>query len=195
MSDSNAPLSGLAKPSGYHDFGGLAGLRSEAARGADSALRETAKQFEAYFIQQTMKSMRESVEKSDLFDNNETDMFQDMMDKEVASKMAERGSLGLADMIERTLTQRQLPAAPPRTQEVLAARAGFPLVSPASPVSLTPVGVQGLPLPRTGGLALDMSLYGRSPQQGQAAPALESGQTRTNGTTATGTRDSSGVDR
>jgi hypothetical protein len=78
---------------------------------------------------------------------------------------------------------------------VLAARAGLPLVTPATPVSLTPAGVQGLPLPRTGGLALDMGLYGRSPQQGQAAPALESGQTRTNGTTATGTRDSSGVDR
>ena len=176
MSDSNAPLSGLARPSGYHDFGGLAGLRSEAARGTDSALRETAKQFEAYFIQQTMKSMRESVEKSDLFDNNETDMFQDMMDKEVASKMAERGSLGLADMIERTLTQRQLQATPPSTQEVLAARAGLPLVPPATPASLTPAGVQGLPLPRTGGLALDMGLYGRSQQQGRTdAPVAPAG--------------------
>ncbi len=189
MSDSNAPLSGIARPSSYHDFGGLAGLRSEAARGSDSALRETAKQFEAHFIQQTMKSMRESVEKSDLFDNNEGDMFQDMMDKEVASKMAERGSLGLADMIERSLAQRQ---APPSTQEVLAARAGFPLAPPSASVSLSQGATPSLPLPRTGGLALDMGLYGRSPQQGQAG---QTGQANSPVTPAAASTGSAGADR
>lgn len=198
MSDSNAPLSGIARPSSYHDFGGLAGLRSDAARGSDSALRETAKQFEAHFIQQTMKSMRESVEKSDLFDNNDSDMFQDMMDKEVAAKMAERGSLGLADMIERSLSQRQGPTAPPSTQEVLAARAGFALVAPSSSLSLSQPAAPSLPLPRTGGLALDMGLYGRSPQQGQTGETVQTGRTGASNAPvapAAAATGSAGVDR
>lgn len=108
MSDS--PLT--ARVSGYHDFGGLAGLRGEAANGDQAgALRETAKQFEAYFIQHVMKTMRESIQRSDLVESGNADQFQELMDKEISIKMAERGSLGLADMLERSLKQRMEPTA------------------------------------------------------------------------------------
>jgi len=167
MSDS---LSVTARPSGYHDFGGLASLRGEAAQGADGALRETAKQFETYFIQQVMKTMRESVEKSDLTDNQDGEMFQDLMDKEIAAKMAERGSLGLADMMVKSLSQRQVST--PSTQEVLAARAAFPLQAPAQAAPLHGASPASLPVPRSGGaMTLESGLYGRQPQAGQGAPA------------------------
>lgn len=165
MSDSSISVS--ARPAGYHDFGGLAGLRGEAAQGADGALHETAKQFETYFIQQVMKTMRESVEKSDLMDNQDGEMFQDMMDKEVAAKMAERGSLGLARMIEQTMAQRMQPAAP-STQEVLAARA-IPLTPPAQAVPLAGEAAVPRPVPRSGGaMSLESGLYGRPPQPAPA---------------------------
>ena len=106
MSDTS-PLN--SRPAGYHDFGGLAGLRGEAAQGSRAAIRETATQFEAYFIQNMMKTMREAMEKSDLTDTRDADTFQDLMDKEISVKMAERGALGLADMIERNLAQRLQP--------------------------------------------------------------------------------------
>ncbi len=168
---SESSLSVTARPSGYHDFGGLAGLRGEAAQGADGALHETAKQFEAYFIQQVMKTMRESVEKSDLMDNQDSETFQDLMDKEIASKMAERGSLGLAQMIEQTMSQRLSPATP-STEAVLAARAAFPLVPQAQAVPLGTEAATPRPVPRSGGaMSLDGGLYGRQPQATPTAPA------------------------
>ncbi len=160
-------LSVTARPSGYHDFGGLAGLRGEAAQGSDAALHETARQFETYFIQQTMKAMRETVEKSDLTDNADGDMFQDMMDKEVAAKMAERGSLGLAQMIVQTMSQRTA-AATPSTQDVLASRA-IPLTPPAQAVPLAGEAAVPRPVPRSGGaMSLESGLYGRPPQPAPA---------------------------
>jgi len=107
-----------ARVTGYHDFSGLTSLRGDAAQGDANALRETARQFEVHFIQHMMKTMRETIEKSDLTENHEADMFQELMDKEVATKMAERGSLGLADMLERNMAERMQPTA----HEALAAR-------------------------------------------------------------------------
>ena len=95
----------IGRPQGYHDFAGLAGLRGDVARGEKGAIRQTAEQFEAHFLQEVMKSMRAAVEKSDLLDDSHSDTFQDMMDKEIAVKMASRSATGLADMIQRQLTR------------------------------------------------------------------------------------------
>ena len=85
----------------YLDFSALAQLKGDAARDPSKAIRKTAEQFEAYFIQQMMKTMRESIEKSDLVDGGNMDMYQDLMDKEVSLSMAKRGGMGMADMLER----------------------------------------------------------------------------------------------
>ena len=86
-------MSDMALPSSYLDFNALAQLRGEAAHDPNKAARKTAEQFESYFLQQMMKEMRATVEKSDLVGSNAMDTYQDMMDKEVASKMAERGQI------------------------------------------------------------------------------------------------------
>ncbi|MFD0668488.1 rod-binding protein [Ramlibacter sp. MAHUQ-53] len=141
-----------SRVSGYHDFGGLASLRGDAASGDTTALRETAKQFETYFLQQVMKTMREAMERSDLVENRDADQFQELMDKEVAMKMAERGSLGLADMLERQVRQRGQPTA----AEALDARARS-LAPQAAPM---PLGGQpaGLAAPAREGLAVPHKL-------------------------------------
>jgi peptidoglycan hydrolase FlgJ len=82
-------------------------LKGDAARDPSKAVRKTAEQFEAYFIQQMMKTMRESIEKSDLVEGGNMEMYQDLMDKEVSLSMAKRGGMGMADMMERQMNQAQ----------------------------------------------------------------------------------------
>ena len=90
----------------YLDFQGLGELKGRAARDDKSALRETAQQFEAMFLQMMMKSMRESVEKSDLTQSEHAEMFEGMFDREVSLAMARRNSLGVADMLVQAQTRQ-----------------------------------------------------------------------------------------
>ena len=112
----------------YLDFQGLGELKGRAARDDKSALRETAQQFEAMFLQMMMKSMRESIEKSDLTHSEHAEMFEGMFDREVSLAMARRNSLGLADMLVQAQT-RQMSAM--STAEALQSRQGESADKPA----------------------------------------------------------------
>lgn len=103
----------------YLDFAALTRLKGQAAQDPKKSLRAAAEQFEAYFIQETLKAMRKSVIKGDLIDSQHADLYQDLFDKEVAVQMARRGGVGLADMLEREMTRREaLPT--PSTNQALA---------------------------------------------------------------------------
>ena len=119
----------------YLDFEGLGQLKGQARQDAKSATRETAQQFEAMFIQMMMKSMRESVMKSDLSENAPLETYQGMFDKEVSMQLAKRNSMGLADMLVKNLEQME--AAKMSTAEILKMReeGGMP---PPKPISLNP---------------------------------------------------------
>ena len=119
----------------YLDFEGLGQLKGQARQDAKSATRETAQQFEAMFIQMMMKSMRESVVKSELSENAPLDTYQSMFDKEVSMQLAKRNSMGLADMLVKNLEQME--AAKMSTADILKMReeGGMP---PAKPISLNP---------------------------------------------------------
>jgi len=142
----------------YLDFQGLASLRGDAARSPDKAARATAEQFEAYFIQQMMKAMRESVEKSDLVDSGHMDMYQDLMDKEVSMQMVRRGGMGLADMLEKQMLQQQQNLANAQATAVgmaTAPAASFmPLQPPPGALPLKSNAPSALPLERTGAYEL-----------------------------------------
>ena len=112
----------------YLDFQGLGELKGRAARDGKSALRETAQQFEAMFLQMMMKSMRESIEKSDLTHSEHAEMFEGMFDREVSMAMARRNSLGVADMLVQAQT-RQMSAM--STAEALQSRQGESADKPA----------------------------------------------------------------
>jgi len=142
----------------YLDFQGLASLRGDAARSPDKAARATAEQFEAYFIQQMMKAMRESVEKSDLVDSGHMDMYQDLMDKEVSMQMVRRGGMGLADMLEKQMLQQQQNLANAQATAAgmaTAPAASFmPLQPPPGALPLKTNAPSALPLERTGAYEL-----------------------------------------
>ena len=99
----------LTSARSYLDFSGLGELRGKAQRNDDSALRETAQQFEAMFIQMMLKSMRDASNemKSDLVHSDAAETFEGMYDKEMSVKLAQRNALGLADSIVRNVQQRQ----------------------------------------------------------------------------------------
>ena len=113
----------------------IADLRSAAARDPKAAIRETAKQFEALFMQQLMKSMREATVGKGMLDNEGTKLGTEMLDSQYALKMTGLPG-GLTDAIARQL-ERQMgtgsPAAPvaPAAGGVLAAST----LAPATPLS------------------------------------------------------------
>jgi Rod binding domain-containing protein len=144
-------LSSSASARSYLDFQGLANLRSDAARNPDKAVRQTAEQFEAYFIQEMMKSMRQTVDKSDLVDGGNMEMYQDLMDKEVSLQMVRRGGVGLADMLEKQMLQQQT-MAQASTQDALRNRAS----AAAEFLPLQPAGAAGMPLSKPGATALPL---------------------------------------
>ncbi len=102
MADSLDSL-GTATPQSALDFAGLGALRGKAQQKSDKATRETATQFEAMFIQEMLKSMRATIEKSDLMGSDTEDQFQDMHDRELSMQMARRNTLGIADMVVKAV--------------------------------------------------------------------------------------------
>ena len=146
----------------YLDFDGLGQLKGQARQDAKAATRETAQQFEALFIQMMMKSMRDSVIKSELSENAPLDTYQSIFDKEVSVQLAKRNSMGLADMLVKNLEQQQ--AAVVSTAEMLKMREDGAL-PPAKPIPLNPKET-ALPLnnerrpefklPKSGAIPLNM---------------------------------------
>lgn len=102
------------------DARSLEALRSAAAQDPKAAVKEAAKQFEAVFMQQLMKSMRSASLKSDLFDNEGSDLATQMLDSQYATAMSGRPG-GLADLIARQLS-RHMGGAEAMTPEDLTLR-------------------------------------------------------------------------
>ena len=138
------PIDTTAKS--YLDFSGLATLRGKAQQDQSTALKETAQQFEALFIQMMMKAMRDATTKDSANESSARDTFEGMYDKEVSLQMAKRHSLGVANFLEHAVQRQQSSHS---TAALLQARepASIPLHSPAQPVPLTTTPAQqGLPL-------------------------------------------------
>lgn len=87
-------------------------LRASAAKDPKAVIKEAAKQFEALFMQQLMKSMREATLSSGMLDNAGTQMGTEMLDTQFATQMTGLPG-GLADAIARQLERQMGGAATP----------------------------------------------------------------------------------
>ena len=87
------------------DTQGLGDLKRSAKTGSAEATRGAAQQFEALFINQMMKSMRDATPSDGLMDNQQTKMFTGMLDQQLSQNMAKRG-MGLADVLVRQLSSQ-----------------------------------------------------------------------------------------
>jgi flagellar protein FlgJ len=134
----------------YTDAQGLAGLRRQAQQKSPEAIRETAKQFEAVFIQMMLKSMRAaSGSEGGIMDNDQSRMYQEMFDQQIALTMAQRSQLGVADLIVKQLggeaagaatrptspTSLGDPLAMLRQVERIRASVAMPAAAPAQPAT------------------------------------------------------------
>ncbi|MDB5816793.1 MAG: flgJ, partial [Rhizobacter sp.] len=83
----------------------IAALKNTAGKDPHAAIKETAKQFEALFMQELMKSMRAATPTSGMLDNGGTEMGKDMLDQQYANKLTGMPG-GLGDMIAKQLELR-----------------------------------------------------------------------------------------
>jgi flagellar protein FlgJ len=87
-----------------NDFRQLAALRRDARADDPAALREVARQFESIFTKMMLDSMRAASFGDPMFGSDQGDMYQDMMDDQLAIEMSQGKGLGLADMLIRQLS-------------------------------------------------------------------------------------------
>ena len=95
---SSASLAGV-----YTDFQGLSQLKAKAAKDADAALDEVARQFESLLLQQMLKSMREASGGEGLMESDQSRFYREMFDQQLAIHLADNGGIGLSKMIQRQL--------------------------------------------------------------------------------------------
>jgi peptidoglycan hydrolase FlgJ len=105
----------------------LSALRTRAASDPKAAIRAAAKQFEALFMQQLMKSMRESSMSSGMLDNAGSQMSTEMLDTQYANKISGLPG-GLGDVIARQL-ERQITGLAPNAPLPAAGTANAPVGS------------------------------------------------------------------
>lgn len=88
------------------NFKGLHDLKTQAREDQQKALPDAAKQFEAIFLQSMLKSMRTGqhfLNEDSLFSNKNQEMFQDMLDSQYASNMANEKGIGLASLLTQQI--------------------------------------------------------------------------------------------
>lgn len=91
----------------YHDLNSLQNIRSQSRHDDQGALRQAAEQFEAIFMNMLLSSMRkanEGFEAEGLMNSQTTKFYRDMHDNQLATELAQNGSLGLADLMVQQLS-------------------------------------------------------------------------------------------
>ncbi len=115
------------------DLQGLQRLKQKAALDPDKQLAHAAQQFEALFLQQMVKSMRDAIPRSDLLDSNQSRFYQSLADQQLAQHVAGRG-VGLAEHLISQLSPQagsgsDLAAAFGAAPRTLGARQALPVTA------------------------------------------------------------------
>ncbi len=101
------PTQNLAQMPGLSaDSRSVAALKQQASADPKGAIRQAAKQFEGLFMQELMKSMRQSTMPSGLLDNEGSKLGTELLDSQLSNQMSGLPG-GLADVIARQL-ERQM---------------------------------------------------------------------------------------
>jgi flagellar protein FlgJ len=106
-------LSTNLSPSLASDVRSIDSLRGTASRDPKAAVQAVAKQFEALFMQELMKSMRQATLSSGMLENSGTKMGTEMLDTQFANQMTGLPG-GLSQAIVKQI-ERQMGAANPNT--------------------------------------------------------------------------------
>ncbi|WP_445765764.1 flagellar assembly peptidoglycan hydrolase FlgJ [Rheinheimera sp.] len=91
----------------YHDLTSLQQIRSSAGKDDKAALRQAAEQFESIFFSMLLSSMRKAnagFEVDGMMNSQTTKFYRDMHDSQMATDLAQKGALGLADLLVQQLS-------------------------------------------------------------------------------------------
>lgn len=175
----------LETPMVYTDMQGLGELREAARQQSPEARQGVARQFEALFIGMMLDSMRAATESLDsgLFGSQESDLYQQLFDRQIAQKIVEGRGLGIAAAIERQLAHmsaaqqsavQTAPPAPGQDASVAAAESAATVVTPRIPAfaASTPSEFVAAVLPHAQRVASELGVH---PLAIVAQAALETG--------------------
>jgi len=87
----------------FADLAGYEKLKLDVRENGHSSIKEVASQFEALFVQMVMKGMRDAKLGDGAFDNDQSRMYQDMMDSQLSLTLSKGKGLGLSDLIIKQL--------------------------------------------------------------------------------------------
>lgn len=110
-------------------------LRTQFAKNPQEGLKAAAEQFEAMFLQQVMKSMRDTVPQDGLLNSDSSRFYTSLLDQQMAQNMASSGKgIGFARLIEQQLGKNLAAsqASAEQTVPANAAAAGNALLMSAS---------------------------------------------------------------
>lgn len=91
----------------YTDFNGFADLKNQARKNSPEALKAVAKQFEALFLNNVLKGMRNAKLADGIMDNEQSKFYNEMYDQQLAVHLSAKPGVGLADLIVRQLSPKQ----------------------------------------------------------------------------------------
>ncbi len=80
--------------------------QSEFGKGASQKeMEKVARDFESVFINKLFESMRKAIPKSDLLDSSAMDMYQTMLDQEMAKELSTQKGMGIGEMVYNDLSR------------------------------------------------------------------------------------------
>lgn len=91
----------------YSDLGSLNAIRKQGQTDQHGAIKKAAKEFEAFFMNMMLKSMRQASEvmgDNPLMGSDEEKMFTGMMDEQMSINLSQEGHLGIAELMISQLT-------------------------------------------------------------------------------------------
>lgn len=86
------------------DVQGFDAMRAQAGASPQQALKSTAKQFDAVFMQMMLKSMREATPQDGILDSHEGKEYQSMLDQQLAQQLSSKG-VGVANALITQLSR------------------------------------------------------------------------------------------
>jgi peptidoglycan hydrolase FlgJ len=152
------PSTFQSNPALTADTRGLESLRGKAAADPRGAVKEAAKQFEAVFMNELMKSMRSTTLSSGMLDSKGGKLGTDLLDTQLSGQMAGRPG-GLADIIAKQL-ERQMGLAP----------GPIPFTGSANN-SVAPLATQPTQIPQKGALGF-VQQHTEAAKQAEAATGI-----------------------
>ncbi len=93
-------------PSIFSDLQSLNGIRNQAKVDSRAAIKAAAKEFEAFFMNMMLKSMRQASEvigEDSMFNSQQEKMFIGMLDEQMSVELSQKGNLGIADLMARNI--------------------------------------------------------------------------------------------